>query len=407
LTTPGDAATATIDQSEFGTVGATEWTTVTVDVNEMMNAKPALDYSKIDVPFKLVQNGGTADLHIQIKDIQFTKADFEATAPTTGLFTVFDNAIKANWTAWKDSGSTDAVLALDDDTTYGNVVEFTIDGNHVVGFSTRSDHGASSGLPHNASENTALEFDLKISTMPAAGVVDWKLKLESPGAASALELNLTDSIEGEAPELDVWKHFTFSIANLETRGLDIENIDVIMIFPAWGSGADAVFSVDNVKFTNTEVVPPPASAPATAAPSPTEDEANVISIFSDAYTDVAGTNFNPSWGQSTVSTQVDVAGNNTLKYANLNYQGTEFTAQDVSAKTSVHVDFWTADATDLQLFLISPGPVETAYSLSITQDEWVSIDIPLSNFTGVDLADVFQFKVVGNGTVFLDNLYFH
>ena len=43
--------------------------------------------------------------------------------------------------------------------------------------------------------------------------------------------------------------------------------------------------------------------------------------------------------------------------------------------------------------------------LVLSQESWQSIDIPLSVYTA-NLDRVFQFKTVGNGTVYLDNLYF-
>ena len=36
------------------------------------------------------------------------------------------------------------------------------------------------------------------------------------------------------------------------------------------------------------------------------------------------TNLNPNWGQQTQTTEVLIDGNNTLEYANLNYQGLEY-----------------------------------------------------------------------------------
>ena len=163
--------------------------------------------------------------------------------------------------------------------------------------------------------------------------------------------------------------------------------------------------LDNLYF---ESAGPPPTEPVTAAPTPTDDPANVISLFSDAYTDIAGIDYNPNWGQATVVTQEDIAGNNTLKYAGLNYQGTDFSgnAQDVSGMDTLHVDFWTADSTALNVSLISPGPAETAYALTVTPYTWVSVDIPLTAFAGVDLTDVIQLKFDGNGTIWLDNLYF-
>ena len=162
-------------------------------------------------------------------------------------------------------------------------------------------------------------------------------------------------------------------------------------------------------------MPPP--VPLVAAPTPTIDEAEVFSIFSDAYADLAETNFNPDWGQSTEVMMVDIAGDPTLAYALLNYQGTnlggpEGVDQDVSGYDFIHVDLWTANATELNFFLISRSSGEQAYSLPITPQEWVSVDIPLSYFTdlGMVVTDIFQFKVDGgNGEtmVWFDNWFFH
>ncbi len=177
--------------------------------------------------------------------------------------------------------------------------------------------------------------------------------------------------------------------------------DASTVFPV-------TMEVDWVRVYSGEAPGSGGDEPAVAAPTPTADAANVISLFSDAYTDIAGIDYNPNWGQATVVTQVDIAGNNTLKYAGLNYQGTDFAgnAQDVSGMDTLHVDFWTADSTALNVSLISSGPAETAYALTVMPNTWVSVDIPLTEFAGVDLADVIQIKFDGNGTIFLDNLYF-
>ncbi len=150
--------------------------------------------------------------------------------------------------------------------------------------------------------------------------------------------------------------------------------------------------------------------PNASAPTPTEDSATVISLFSDAYDDIAGIDYNPNWGQGTAVTIAQIAGNQMLRYANLDYQGTDFAGnpQDVSDKGFLHLDFWTADSTALNVYLISAGPVETPYSLTgdIAPNSWVSVDIPLTEFAGVDLTNLIQLKFDGNGTIFLDNLYF-
>ena len=69
---------------------------------------------------------------------------------------------------------------------------------------------------------------------------------------------------------------------------------------------------------------------AQSAPTPSKAAADVISVYSDAYTSIA-TNLNPDWGQQTQTAEVQIDGNNTLEYANLNYQGLDYPATDVSA----------------------------------------------------------------------------
>ena len=144
----------------------------------------------------------------------------------------------------------------------------------------------------------------------------------------------------------------------------------------------------------------------TAAPVPSQDSANVISVYSDAFTENIATNLNPDWGQGTQTTEVLVDGNNTLEYANLNYQGLDFSTTDVSAMEYVHLDYYTNDATALDFYLISTGPKENAYPIPVVTGSWQSIDIPLSAYTVPELDKIFSFKTEGNGTIWIDNIYF-
>lgn len=166
--------------------------------------------------------------------------------------------------------------------------------------------------------------------------------------------------------------------------------------------------IDNVYFYQAGGGGGTPTEPTVAAPTPTFNPANVISVFSDAYSNVAGSDLNPNWGQATVVSQAPVAGNNTLIYSGLNYQGLQLGSnQNVSAMTHLHLDFWTASSTALNVFIISPGPVETPYVLTVPTSGWSSVDIPLTAFTPVDLTNLIQFKFEGNGKIYLDNILFH
>ena len=152
--------------------------------------------------------------------------------------------------------------------------------------------------------------------------------------------------------------------------------------------------------------------PTVAAPTPpTRPASNVISTFSGAYTDLAGTDWYPNWGQATQYAQITVAGDAVKKYSNLNYQGVQFaSAINASTMTNLHIDIWSSDCSKFDVYPIVPGQPEQAYTINVTPSSWNSVDIPLSSYT-IPLSNIIQFKFVSNTpatgtTVYLDNIYF-
>ena len=123
------------------------------------------------------------------------------------------------------------------------------------------------------------------------------------------------------------------------------------------------------------------SSPTDAPAAPTAAQADVLSIFSDAYTDLSGSNFDPDWGQGTDATIETYAGNEVLQYKDLNYQGLEYAESDVSGYNKLHLDYWTADATTINVSLISRGPLENPVALDVVTGSWQSVDINLSEYT--------------------------
>lgn len=161
------------------------------------------------------------------------------------------------------------------------------------------------------------------------------------------------------------------------------------------------------------------SVPTTNAPTPTHLQANVVSIFSDSYTNIA-TNMNPNWGQSgSVNPNFTVTtGNNILAYTNFNYQGTDVTATNLSAMEYLHVDVWSNANPGSTILKVSPisnagGASEFLVTINHVQGQWYSVDIPKSAFTGMTWTNVYQMKFAANGpgsTVpadfYFDNIYF-
>jgi len=161
--------------------------------------------------------------------------------------------------------------------------------------------------------------------------------------------------------------------------------------------------------------------PVNNAPDPTNDQADVISIYSEAYSNVA-TNYDPNWGQSGFgqvnSTYDPGTGNLVLAYINFNYQGTELTTQNASSMEFLHVDIWTNANPGSTIIQVSPinngtGTGETLVTIGYTSGTWTSVDIPKSSFTGMTWDSVYQLKFAANGAgstfpvdIYLDNIYF-
>ena len=215
------------------------------------------------------------------------------------------------------------------------------------------------------------------------------------GCSAPIEINIPNTVT------DQWEEITYDFSSVigNTYGR-------IIIIPDFIARTQ-----ENIVYFDNIQIPTGSSDPVVAAPTPIHGEVayDVISIFSDSYTDVS-TDYNPNWGQQTQVSFPSIAGDNTMKYACLNYQGADFSGNPVDAASHdfLHIDFWSSNSTVLNFFLISWNPtVETPFSLTIVPDQWNSVDIPLSAFAPVDLSTIRQFKVEGNGTVWWDNIYFY
>ena len=171
-------------------------------------------------------------------------------------------------------------------------------------------------------------------------------------------------------------------------------------------------------FEVTEILSPVTSAPMPQA----RAESDYISIYSDAYNDVPGINYNPDWGQQWQGSsyeEFDLNGDKMLNYINLSYQGIVINQNiDVSAMEYLHLDVWTADSPGVETSLISATNGEKPVWRDLTANEWTSIDIPISEFTdqGLTVADIKEMKFVSQswidgtgaaGSVFIDNIYFY
>ena len=163
------------------------------------------------------------------------------------------------------------------------------------------------------------------------------------------------------------------------------------------------------------------SSPENPAPTPTET--SVLSLYSDAYTNVEVDTWRTDWSQSTYEATT-IKGNATLKYTNLGFNGIETIKKPVNASsmTTLHMDVWTPNITVFNVKLVSfmgdgfggaNGDSEANINANLVANQWNKISIPLKDFTTAglkSLEDLSQFIFTstpfGSGIAFVDNIYF-
>ena len=252
--------------------------------------------------------------------------------------------------------------------------------------------------------NNTITF--KIKPVNGTGSGDHLLKFESPASGGDLELAFTTTGTD-------WQTISLDF------GAGLSNYGKLVIFTDKGAGNNAVdtYLIDDIS-GGTNVAPPtPADGPSTAAPvPPAMNASDVISLYSDAYTDIA-TNFDQGWCGASSVEEVMVAGNATMAYLNNECQGIDFNAAiDASSFTNMHVDVY-IDETDfvgkvfnLKFVRANGEALEVnfndASSPSLSGGAWISIDVAvdLSAFT-----DLKQFGITNNNknNSWYDNLYFY
>lgn len=167
--------------------------------------------------------------------------------------------------------------------------------------------------------------------------------------------------------------------------------------------------------------------PAEAPELPSED---VLSLFCGEYAPVKeDIVWNTYWQYSTAKiADMKILGDDVKVYSDLNFVGIEFKnpSIDVSEMTHFHIDLWIPEGSDFKIELVDFGDNDIAgpygndsigaYEIdaettpAVVTQEWISLDIPLTDFTGLTTFEHMAQLVLSStdaATVFVDNVYFH
>lgn len=198
-----------------------------------------------------------------------------------------------------------------------------------------------------------------------------------------------------------WEELSFDLTSFDAFDTAIDYDRVIVFYDFGNAGQGEDFYFDDIRIGDTKY----------------------ISLFSDLGDDVTVDTWRTSWSNADYE-EVEFDGRLTKYYSNLNFVGIETVANqiDASEMTHFHTEIYTTNATVFRIKLVDFGPDggfqggdDTEHEIVIenpAQGEWVSLDIPLSQFEGLtNTANIAQLiysaAPAGEANVYVDNVYFH
>ncbi|MBN2830203.1 MAG: T9SS type A sorting domain-containing protein [Candidatus Cloacimonetes bacterium] len=320
----------------------------------------------------------------------------------------------ANWTWAVFENATNPplqIIANPDPTganTSATVAQFTAMQTGQPWAGTESQHGADIGMFNLDATNCTITIMVWKPVISDVGI-----KLVKPDSWALPEIKVSNTVT------NAWEELTFDFTSHIESGYD-----QIVVFPDFnldGRTQDNVCYFDNITFSPQG---DPPAGPATPAPTPTYNANDVISLFSNAYTNVPVDTWSAEWDNANVS-DVQIDGDDVKLYTGLTFAGIEFTSStiDASGMSYFHMDFWTPDPTAapaiFKIKLVDFGAdgvwgnddVEHEIEFdetTLATESWVSFNIPLTDFTGLTTTShIAQLIISGDpNTVYIDNVFF-
>lgn len=244
-------------------------------------------------------------------------------------------------------------------------------------------------------------------------ISDVGIKFATASGASLGEKKVANTL------INQWEELTFDFTTY-IGASSSTNIDQLIVFPDFQARTTTnICYFDNIRFGQQGAG---FNVPMVAAPSPTIPAANVISMFSNVYSNVNVDTWQAAWSQGNV-TDIQIAGNDTKKITGLDYIGIETVGAnliDLSNMLKINFNVWTPNCTSFKVKLVDFGndaaysggdDVEHEITLAPQLETWNSYSLLLSDFIGFTTKNhfaqlIFSSIPSGSGVVYVDNVFF-
>ncbi len=391
-------------ESTVNTTVANEWETLVFDLSAI---DPAQQYSVMSMFFNFNTSGADETYYFDnIRTIQLELTKLPLTFESENL--------SYSWAGF--GGASGSVIDNPDATGVNTSLKVT---QLDKGEGAQTWGGISLNLDESLNFSSGTVISMKVWS-PEAGV---PILLKFEDSQSTPDGNGNPSVFVEVIQntttANAWEQLNFDLSSFGAFS-EANSYDRAIVFYDFNNpGEGTTFYFDDIAFG--EVV---STEPTAGAPIPDLPAENVISLFSETYTNVGVDTWRTDWSAAALE-DVSVAGNPVKKYSNLDFVGIETTSTtvDASEMTYFHTDVWSADYEVFRVKLVDFGPngvydgggddVEHEIAFTdIEKGKWVSLDIPLSDFTGLTTQSniaqlIYSGTPSGAITVYVDNVYFH
>ncbi len=279
--------------------------------------------------------------------------------------------------------------------------EFAIGEDSMIKYSNLNYQGIILGGDQDLSSMEFLHMDVWSSSVDTLLV----FPISSTTGETSMKAGLNDG---------AWTIIDIPLTAFSDQGLSLTDIKELKLEDAVLGGGD-IF-IDNIYFYKILV-------PVAAASTPMPEEKDVISIYSNKYTDVTLNTLRTDWSNGLLK-EIQIDGDDVLKYSELDFVGIEMTGDnslDITSMDTISFDVWTPDADIYKVKVVDfgadnafGGGDDVDHSIEIAgapKEQWITHKIAISDMTLLTTKSnisqiIFSAEPVGKSTLYIDNIFF-
>ncbi len=334
---------------------------------------------------------------------------------------------------WSDANPGSTILKVSPISNAGGASEFLVTINHIQGqwYSVDIPKSAFTGMTWTNVYQMKFAANGPGSSVPANFYFDniyfWKTAVDPTADATLSDLKVDGTtISGFGSTIENYNYELLTGTTVIPQITSVTTTNssatyVITQATALPGSATVVVTSSNGIVIKTYTINFVLTGPSTNAPTPpNRATSDVISLFSDAYTNIPVTEWSTSWDDSNFQ-DIVLSGNNIKKINFGNFLGVQFANYvDATSMTHFHMDYYVEAGVNLVGKVLNPKFSNHAAQagetsalllthLPTTTGSWVSIDVPLTSFGGAQSREaLYQFLITSNlGSVYVDNIYLH